>query len=330
MRLLLAPMEGLLDHALRDVLTRVGGYDLAVTEFARVSGTVLPKRFFRRISPELAGGGRTLAGTPVRVQLLGADPQLMAESAAVLAALGPSGVDLNFGCPAPTVNRHRGGAVLLDEPETLHRIACAVRRSLPAGMPFSAKMRLGVNDTGRALDCARALADGGVDELVVHARTRQEGYRPPAHWEWVGRIAGAVAVPVVANGEVWTADDWQRCRAVSGAQDVMLGRGAVSDPFLARRIRAGLPGAAAHDPALRSAEWAELAPLLARFWQLVQARVEGRHAPGRLKQWVGLLRRSYPDAQQLFDALRTLRQPQEVDAVLVRHGILAASEPLAA
>ena len=107
-RLLLAPMEGLADDVLREVLTRVAGYDHAVTEFVRVSGTLLPPRAFRRISPELLAGSATSSGTPVRVQLLGSDPVCMADNAAQLAALGPAGVDLNFGCPAPTVNRHRG------------------------------------------------------------------------------------------------------------------------------------------------------------------------------------------------------------------------------
>ncbi|WP_205409798.1 tRNA dihydrouridine synthase [Pseudothauera hydrothermalis] len=330
MRLLLAPMEGLLDFPLRDILTRVGGYDHAVTEFARVSGTVLPRRYFHRISPELVSAGRTAAGTPVRVQLLGSEPARMADSAAVLVALGPAGVDLNFGCPAPTVNRHRGGAVLLDEPELLYRIAAAVRAVVPRGMPFSAKMRLGVRDTRRALECAQALVEGGVDELVVHARTKAEGYRPPAHWEWVGRIADVVPVPVAANGEIWCEADWRRCCAVSGTDDVMLGRGAVADPFLARRIRQAIPDEVATDPTWREQEWDELRPLLAHFWQLVRMRVAARHAPGRLKQWLGLLRRNYLPAQRLFDEIRLLRLPQEVDLVLVRHRIFPTPKALAA
>lgn len=322
MRLLLAPMEGLLDDVLRAVCTGVGGYDWAVTEFARVSGTLLPPRYFHRISPELAHGSRTAAGTPVRVQLLGADPVCMAENAARLAALAPAGIDLNFGCPAPTVNRHRGGAVLLDEPELLYRIAAAVRRAVPEGIPFTAKMRLGVADPAPALACAQALAAGGVEALVVHARTKAEGYRPPAHWEWVGRIADAVAVPVVANGEVWSEADWHRCRAVSGVADVMLGRGAVADPFLAARIRAAAAsGAQAPSPARRAAEWRILQGMLADFWMRVRAKVEARHAPGRLKQWLHLLARNYCQAAALFADLRPLRLPHEIDTVLARHGI---------
>ena len=323
MRLLLAPMEGLLDDVLRAVLTRPGGYDYAVSEFARVSGTLLPDRFFRRIASELDRDSFTPGGTPVRVQLLGSDPRCMAANAARLARLKPAGVDLNFGCPAPTVNRHRGGAVLLDEPELLVRITRAVADALPSGLPLSAKMRLGVSDPGRAAECAQALTDGGASLLVVHARTKLDGYRPPAHWEWVARVAEAVAVPVVANGEVWTAADWTRCRAVSGVADVMLGRGAVADPFLARRIRAG--HLAAPDTDERAAEWQALLPLLGEFRDRVRLKVETRHAPGRIKQWLHLLARNYAGAQNLFAEIRGLRTLAEVDQVLARHGACAGA-----
>jgi tRNA-dihydrouridine synthase C len=323
-RLVLAPMEGLLDAVLRDVLTRVDGYDWAVAEFIRVSDSLLPPRVFKRICPELELGGATRAGTPVRVQLLGSDPACLADNAAQLARLGPPGIDLNFGCPAPTVNRHRGGAVLLDEPELLFAIATAVRKAMPRGMPFTAKMRLGVVDASRALDCARALADGGVEELVVHARTKLDGYHPPAHWEWVGRIADVVSIPVIANGEIWSAADWQRCRAASGVPDVMIGRGAAADPFLVRRIRDSAATMSGHpeDPARRELEWQELRPLLALFWEQVQQKVQPTHAPGRIKQWLNLLRRSFPRAETLYQELRPLRRPVEIDHVLLRHRIV--------
>ena len=107
-------MEGLLDFVLRDILTRVGGVDRCVSEFIRVTNTLLPDRVYYRVVPELLNGGRTFAGVPVRAQLLGSDPVCLAENAACLAALGPDGADLNFGCPAKVVNRHGGGAALLD------------------------------------------------------------------------------------------------------------------------------------------------------------------------------------------------------------------------
>lgn len=316
---MLAPMEGLADEVLRDVLTALAYYDQAVTEFVRVSSTAVSPRSFLRISPELRNQGRTRAGTPVQVQLLGADPALMAASAARVLPLSPAGIDLNFGCPAPTVNRHRGGAVLLDEPETLYAVAAAVRGVMPPGSPpLSAKMRLGVADKQRAIECAQALADAGVERLVVHARTKLEGYRPPAHWSWVGRIAEAVALPVVANGEVWTVDDWRRCRGESGVADVMIGRGAVADPFLARDIRLDRSHDP-HDP--REVDWQTLVPAIAYFWQRVCAKVEARHAPGRLKQWLAMLGRRFGQAQALFDHLRPLKSVAQIDAALVQAGV---------
>lgn len=316
-RLFLAPMEGLADCVLRDVLTRAGGYDGAVTEFVRVSGSLLPPRTFKRICPELGNASRTPAGTPVLVQLLGSDPACMAENAAQLALLAPAGIDLNFGCPAPTVNQHGGGAILLDDPERIGRIVAAVRAAVPAHIPISAKMRLGVVDTSKALDCARAMESAGAVSLVVHARTKLEGYKPPAHWEWVARIRESVKVPVIANGEVWTPEDYIRCRAVSGCDDVMIGRGAVTDPFLARRIKASNAGKT--EPADRLADWAECLVLLACFWAQIQARVQPHHAPGRLKLWLGSLRTTFAEADALYSELRVLRTPRDVDEVLRRY-----------
>ena len=275
-----------------------------------MSGSLLPIRAFRRICPELAHASRTRAGTPVAVQLLGSDPACLAENAAQLVELSPAGIDLNFGCPAPTVNRHGGGASLLADPERLFRIATAVRRVIPPAIPFSAKMRLGIRDTARTLDCARALAAGGIVSLVVHARTKAEAYRPPAHWEWVARISEVVQQPVIANGEVWTTDDHCRCCKVSASQDVMIGRGAVADPFLAQRIRALAAGEVIASD--RSRDWQRLLPMLASYWQQVCAKVSARQAPGRLKLWLRALRRNFVEAEALFIAVRSLRDVAEV------------------
>jgi len=327
MTLLLAPMEGLLDHTLRDILTRVGGVDRCVSEFIRVSGTLLPERTFLRVVPELRQGGRTRAGVPVRAQLLGSDPNCLAENAARLASLGPDGIDLNFGCPAKIVNRHGGGAALLDDPELISRIVSAVRRAVPAAMPVTAKMRLGHLDDRRAVECAQAIASAGADELVVHARTKADGYRPPAYWERIADIRASVHLPLVANGEIWTVADALRCREVSGCHALMLGRGMVANPGLALAIVA----ATRCPPALPRGDqpaftWADLRPLVADFWTLVLARADiaDRHRAGRLKQWLHQLRRHHPEAEAAYQAVRTVNDPAQI----TRH--LTAGMPLAA
>lgn len=323
--LLLAPMEGLLDFVLRDVLTRVGGVDRCVSEFIRVTGSLLPDKVFLGYIPELRNGGRTLAGVPVRAQLLGSDPVSMAENAARLAALGPEGIDLNFGCPAKTVNRHGGGAALLREPERIAAVVAAVRRAVPAHLPVSAKMRLGYDDAGLARECAQAMAQGGACELVVHARTKADGYRPPAYWEQIPAIRAAVAVPVVANGEIWTVADALRCRSLSGCDALMLGRGMVADPGLALAIRARDQGRAEAE-----LSWEALLPQIARFWRLVCEDLEPRQRAGRLKQWLNLLRRRYPEAQQAFDQVRVMTDQQAITAWVTRTEGDAAAAPATA
>ncbi|TCO77357.1 tRNA-U20a,U20b-dihydrouridine synthase [Plasticicumulans lactativorans] len=319
-RLVLAPMEGLADALLRDILSAVGGIDLCVTEFVRITDQLLPPAAWLRRVPELTQGGCTAAGVPVKVQLLGADPACLADNAARAAELGAPAIDLNFGCPAPTVNRHRGGAVLLAEPELLGRIAAAVRAAVPAAVPVSAKMRLGISDTAPALACAQALAGGGIDELTVHARTKADGYRPPAYWEWIARIREAVAVNVVANGEIWSAADALRCRAETGCADLMLGRGLVTRPGLALAIRA----AGAGRPAV-TLPWPALRPRVAAYFAGVCQRLAPRHAPGRLKLWLSYLRAGYPEAAELFARLRT-----ETDCARLAAALAPAPQPCAA
>lgn len=304
--IILAPMEGLLDFTLRDILTRAGGVDRCVAEFIRVTGTLLPERVFTRVVPELRHGGRTPAGVPVRVQLMGSDPVCLAENAARAAGMSPAGVDLNFGCPAKIVNRHGGGAALLQDPALLHTIVATVRRAVPVGIAVSAKMRLGFADASRALECAQAIVAGGANELVVHARTKADGYRPPAYWERIAEIRAAVGVPVIANGEVWTVADAQRCRAMSGCGSLMLGRGMVSDPGLALAIVAADLGGTDR------LDWTDLQPLLAAFWRLVCDHIDPKARAGRLKQWLNYLRRRHPEAQRAYAQVRTLNDPQQV------------------
>ena len=204
---------------------------------------------------------------------------------------------------------------LLQDPEILRTIVTAVRAAVPAHIPVTAKMRLGYHDDSLALDCARALEAGGAAEIVVHARTKAQGYRPPAYWQRVGDVRAAVRVPVAVNGEIWNVEDAQAAVAQSGCDIVMLGRGIVARPALARSVLAAMgtvPGSIAQPG--DDWTWEELGPLMHAFWQVASTRLEQKQQAGRVKQWLNLLRRHYPEAQVAFDEVRTLVKPSEVDA----------------
>lgn len=299
----LAPMEGVIDALTRELLTELGGFDWSVTEFVRVTDARLPPRVFQRICPELDRNSRTPSGTPVYLQLLGAQPDKLGENARVAAALGAPVIDMNFGCPAKTVNRHDGGAALLRTPERVYRAVQGVYGALEGtDVPVTAKLRLGFEDKTLALECARAAEDGGARRLVVHARTRREGYRPPAHWEWVSRIREQAGVPVVVNGDIWTLEAYWQAREVSGCQDVMLGRAALADPWLAKRIRHWqLTG-----ERLPDTRWQDRSALLAAYVQRIDPALPSKVVVSLLKQWLNIMRQHDPEAGVHFQRLRRI------------------------
>ncbi|MDZ4727354.1 MAG: tRNA-dihydrouridine synthase [Leptospira sp.] len=296
-------MEGLLDHYLRGLLTRVGGYDLCVSEFIRINNTLLPARRYYQVVPELYNQCRTASGVPVRVQILGSDPICMAENAAKVVSLGAYGIDINFGCPAPTVNRNRGGAALLKEPELMFKIVQAVRSAVPKNIPVTTKMRLGYEDTKLMLDCAQALQDGGAEEIVVHARTKVDGYKPPAYWDQIQKIKMHTKIPIVANGEIWDIESAKKCQSDSGCEDIMLGRGAVSNPSLALMIRGQ------RDNQL---PLTDIKSLLSDFHLQMAKNQNIKNKSGRIKQWLHYLSREYHEVQNNFSRLKRLNHTEEL------------------
>ncbi len=302
MKIVLAPMEGVLDPLMRDLLTAIGGYDWCVTEFVRVVDQALPARVFLRLCPELLNGGMTRHGVPVRVQLLGQAPEWLAKNAAIAVALGSPGIDLNFGCPAKTVNKSRGGAVLLQYPELLYRIVSAVRQAVPSHLPVTAKMRLGIDNPDMAMENALALAAGGASSIVIHARTKRDGYRPPAHWHLLKPITERLDIPVIANGDIWDLAHAEQCREAAGTQDIMLGRGALTLPNLAQVIR----------QQQRPFTWSQVLDLLLSYSAYEVAGDKGLYYPNRIKQWCSYLRRLYPQAEVLFQTIRTFHHTPQI------------------
>lgn len=197
MKVTLAPMEGVMDHHMRQLLTSIGGIDLCVAEFIRVIELKLPAKVFRRISPELDNGSKTLSGTPVRIQLLGQNPQCLAENANRAIQVGSDGIDLNFGCPAKAVNKSKGGAVLLKCPETLYNIVKEVRDAMPTHQLLSAKIRLGYEDKSLAIENAQVIKeveapytwpqtlDLMIEYLYIQTYGDKEKYLPNRIKQWL-------------------------------------------------------------------------------------------------------------------------------------------------
>jgi tRNA-dihydrouridine synthase C len=310
MNILLAPMEGVVDSHMRNILTGVGGYTLCVTEFVRVVDQLLPDKIFHRLCPELKTAGRTVAGTPVIVQLLGAEPEWMASNANRAVELGAPGIDLNFGCPAKCVNKNNGGAALLKEPIRIFNVIQAVRKNVKTDIPVSAKVRLGFDDTELALDIAHAVQSAGADFITVHARTRRDGYKAPARWEWLARINAALDIPVIANGDINSVDDYRRCIEMSGCEHIMIGRGAVGCPDLAKQINRYQTGGA-----YQAIGWREIQPLLLNLADAMKEEVKERYIVGRVKQWLAMLKGEYKEAHTCFEAVRKLAQISEIEAI---------------
>ena len=315
MRILLAPMEGVVDALMRDTLSTIGGVDLCVTEFIRINDHILPDKVFYKRCPELKNNSLTSASVPVRVQLLGGKPGPIAENACKAASLNASAIDLNFGCPAKTVNRSDGGASLLKEPDRVHAIVHAVRRAVPAHIPVTVKIRLGFDDRTAYMDNALAAYEGGADELTVHARSKADGYKPPAYWEYIGEIRQAIPITINANGEIWSVADCQRCQTVTGCESFMLGRGLLACPDLALQIKAWHAG-----KDYQSMSWAHLCPILLNFFNQTTTTYANKYMGNRLKQWLFYLCRQYPEAQVLFDRIKRSRDQAFIQQAICESG----------
>ena len=317
-QIVLAPMEGLTDPLMREVLTSIGHYDWTVSEFIRVTQHVLPAHVFYKFVPELLHDqqfndkslkGKTKHGTPVHVQLLGSEPDLMAGNAVKAVELGALAIDINFGCPAKTVNNHRGGSVLLTEPETVYQIIHAVRQAVPSDTPVSAKIRLGYEDTTLTTEIGDAVQSANASWLTIHARTKTQGYKPPAYWELIEPLTQRLSLPIIANGEIWNTEQAVRCREQSGTPHIMLGRGAVTCPDLVNQIKALDKG-----EKLPNMSWSDLLKLQIAF--LHGTAKSDNMMVGRYKQWLGMLTQGYEEANELWQVVKKQRQLDEILATL--------------
>ena len=305
MRIMLAPMEGVVDAQMRAVLTQIGGYDRCVTEFVRVTEQLVPNHVFFRYSAELHQGGLTDSGVPVYVQLLGGSAKYMGLNAARLARLAPPGIDINFGCPSKTVNKSDGGSVLLREPNRVGDIVKSVRDSVDPKIPVTAKIRLGFNNTDLLHEVVDQVVQAGANELAIHARTKEDRYKPPAYWSLVKVISSQISIPLTINGEIWSQNDATKALQESGCSDLMLGRGALSFPDLAKLIKS---------PQSRVLDWLEVLHIVSHYLKSSNPK-HPLFVSGRAKQWLGFLQRHYPQAGEVFQKIKRLKQADDVFTV---------------
>lgn len=241
MRVLLAPMEGVLDSLVRELLTEVNDYDLCVTEFLRVVDMLLPEKSFYRLCPELHRQSRTPSGTLVRVQLLGQYPEWLAENAARAVALARTASILTAAV-RQSWSTAAAGATLLKDPELIYRGAKAMREAVPSHLPVTVKVRLGWDSGDKQFEIADAVQQAGATELVVHGRTKEDGYKAERiNWQAIGEIRKRLTIPVIANGEIWDYESAQACLKETGCNAVMIGRGALNVPNLSRVVKYNEP-----------------------------------------------------------------------------------------
>lgn len=232
-------MEGITHPAFREMLSARGGIGVVCTEFVRVTGAVpKPSLFRRHLVPA--------SQSALSVQVMGNHVEHLAEASRLAAEAGADLVDLNVGCPAPRVVKKGVGAAMLKDPELLSRVVGAMREATPGFL--TAKMRAGFDSADSAVGTAKRLEASGVDLLTVHPRRRSDFYRGVADWEVVRAIRRSVRVPVVGNGDVWFAADAFRMRQQTGCAGVMIGRGALRNPWIFQQIAALSQGAPPPQP----------------------------------------------------------------------------------
>ena len=237
--LFLGPMAGYTDFAMRTVCREMGAEGL-VTEMVSAKAVVFGDRKtipLARVSAEEC---------PCAVQLFGHEPEVLAEAARIVAAgvgggVAPTMIDLNMGCPVHKIVSGGDGSALMRDPALAERIVRAVRDAVE--IPVTVKIRLGWDDAHRnAPEVARAAESGGADAVFVHGRTRTQFYAGTADYRGIGEVVRAVSLPVIGNGDVRDAEGGARLLRESGCAGIMVGRGAVGNPFLFRTLAALLSG----------------------------------------------------------------------------------------
>lgn len=308
--LYLAPMAGVSDKIFRQICKEYGA-DVLTTEFVSAEG------IFRRNERTREYLDFDEIERPIGVQIFGADAAHMAEAARqVIDWVGPDFIDLNFGCPVNKVVCKNGGSALLKDCPTLVRVATSVVRAV-APLPTTAKIRIGWDaDSINAVEIAKVLADCGIAALTVHGRTREQGYSGEADWNVIGKVAATVELPVIGNGDLGSAADVERRRRETNIAGAMIGRAAMTAPWIFRETRTYLETGAVPSPPPLDDRWKVIlrhCQLAVREWSAEEPAI--RSMRSRLMAYS----KSMPEAKQLRERFSQVSTLADIKMLAEQH-----------
>ncbi len=268
-------MAGVTDYTFRRLIKRRGGVGLVVSEFISVEGLTRnnpkSKRQMRFDESE----------RPFAVQIFGGQPERMAMGAEMAEEVGADILDVNCGCPAPKVVKNGGGSGLLREPERLETILKEIKRSIT--IPLTLKLRTGYTEsTINVVDIAKMAEQCGVEHIQVHGRTRDQGYKGLANWDLIRQVKEAVSVPVSGNGDITNIENGMKRWRESGTDGILIGRGAMQNPWIFRQFNDVLDGRSPYQPDLD-----EKKAVLLEFFEMCLEEMPELVALGKMKQLAG-------------------------------------------
>ncbi|MFN2412354.1 MAG: tRNA dihydrouridine synthase DusB [Pyrinomonadaceae bacterium] len=298
--LTLSPMAGVTDYVFRRLIKRRGGVGLVVSEFISVEGLTRhnpkSKRQMRFAEEE----------RPFAVQIFGGRAERMAMGAEMAEQVGADILDVNCGCPAPKVVKNGGGSGLLREPERLESILREIKKTI--SIPLTLKVRTGYSDASiNVVDIAKMAEQCGVEHIQVHGRTREQGYKGLANWEIIRRVKEAVSIPVSGNGDITSVDyGLQRWRE-SGVDGILIGRGAMQNPWIFRQMNDVVEGREPYHPNL-----AEKQAVLLEFFEMCLDEMPEIVALGKMKQLAGQFTKGLPGGAQFRQTLYHSHSAEEI------------------
>lgn len=280
--LILSPMAGVTDYTFRRLIKRRGGVGLVVSEFISVEGLTRnnpkSKRQMRFDEEE----------RPFAVQIFGGQPGRMAMGAEMAEEVGADILDVNCGCPAPKVVKNGGGSGLLRDLPRLEEILKEIKKSIT--IPLTLKVRIGYTDsTINVVEVARMAEQCGVEHIQVHGRTRDQGYKGLANWDYIRQVKDSVSIPVSGNGDITSVDYGLAKWSESGTDGILIGRGAMQNPWIFRQISDAIAGREPYKPNL-----AEKKAVLLEFFGMCREEMPEIVALGKMKQLAGQFTKGLP------------------------------------